>query len=99
VKRAIFALALLALAGCGNQQEQEMKSAASWSATALAVARYWLQGDLPDTYAKHALQKASEELATGPLPDASQPVNEMIEAIGKGDQEALRRLIADLQAK
>jgi hypothetical protein len=99
VKRTVLALALLALAGCGDQQEQELKSAASWSATALAVARYWLQGDLPDTYAKHALQKASEELAKGPLPDASEPVNEMIEAIGKRDQQAVRRLIADLESR
>jgi len=94
-----FALACLALCACADQQEQELKRAASWSATALAVARYWLQGDLPDTYAKHALEKASEELAKGPLPDASEPVNEMIEAIGKRDQQAMRRLIADLEKR
>jgi hypothetical protein len=95
----ILALMLVTVGGCGNQQEQEMKSAASWSATALAVARYWLQGDLPDTYAKHALEKASEELAKGPLPDAAEPVNELIEAIGKHDQPAVRRLIAELEGR
>ena len=99
VMRTLLALVLVALAGCGDQHEQEMKSAASWSSTALAVARYWLQGDLPDPYAKRVLQKASEELAKGPLPDASEPVNQMIEAIGKRDQQAMRRLIAELQAQ
>jgi hypothetical protein len=99
VKRIALALALLALAACGDQEEQELKSAASWSATALAVARYWLQGDLPDAYTKRALEKASEELAKGPLPDASEPVNELIEALGKRDQEAVRRLIAELEAQ
>ena len=78
MKRTVLALALVAFAGCGDQQEQELKSAASWSATALAVARYWLQGDLPD---------------------ASEPVNELIEAIGKRDQQAVRRLIADLESR
>jgi hypothetical protein len=97
VKRTVLVLALVALAGCGDQQEQELKSAASWSATALAVARYWLQGDLPDAYAKLALEKASEELAKGALPDASEPVNELIEAIGKRDQPAVRRLIGELE--
>ena len=96
---AAVAVACLALGACGDQHEQELKSAASWSATALAVARYWLQGDLPDTYAKRALEKASQELANGPLPDASEPVNELIEAIGKHDQEAARRLIADLERR
>ena len=99
VKRTILGLMLVALAGCGDQQEQELKSAASWSATALAVARYWVQGDLPDAYAKRALAKASEELAKGPLPDAAEPVNELIEAIGKRDRQAVRRLIADLEAR
>lgn len=97
MKRTVLVLALVALAGCGDQQEQELKSAASWSATALAVARYWLQGDLPDAYAKLALEKASEELAKGALPDASEPVNELIEAIGKRDQPAVRRLIGELE--
>ena len=99
MKRTVLALALVAFAGCGDQQEQELKSAASWSATALAVARYWLQGDLPDAYAKQALEKASEELAKGALPEASEPVNELIEAIGKRDQQAVRRLIADLESR
>jgi hypothetical protein len=96
--RSAFALvACLALCACGDQQDQELKSAASWSATALAVARYWLQGDLPDAYAKLALEKASQELAHGALPDAAEPVNELIEAIGKRDQPAVRRLIAELE--
>jgi uncharacterized protein YciW len=99
MKRRLFALACLALLACGDPQEQELKSAASWSATALAVARYWLQGDLPDAYAKRALEKASEELAKGALPDASEPVNELIEAIGKRDQQAVRRLIAELERR
>jgi uncharacterized protein YciW len=96
---AAVVAACLALGACADQAEQEMKSAASWSATALAVARYWVQGDLPDAYAKRALEKASEELAKGPLPDASEPVNELIEAIGKHDQDAARRLIAELERR
>jgi len=99
MKRWVCALACLALCACGDQQEQELKSAASWSATALAVARYWLQGDLPETYAKRALGKASEELAKGPLPDAAEPVNELIEAIDKRDQQAVRRLIGELERR
>ena len=99
VSAMILALMLASVGGCGDQHEQQMKSAASWSATALAVARYWLQGDLPDAYAKHALAKAAEELAQGPLPDAAEPVNELIEAIGKHDSQAVRHLIAELEGR
>jgi hypothetical protein len=84
------------LAACGDQQEQELKSARSWSATALVVARYWEAGQVPDAYARRALQKASDELAQGPLPDAAEPVDELIEAVDKGDRAAVRRLITDL---
>lgn len=99
VPAMILALMLAAVGGCGDQHEQEMKSAASWSATALAVARYWLQGELPDAYARRALAKAAEELAKGPLPEAAEPVNELIEAIGRHDSQAVRQLIAELEGR
>ena len=97
--RIAAALALAALAACGERHEQELRSAASWSETALVVARYWAEGQVPGTYARRALEKASQELAKGPLPDAAEPVDELRAAVARGDREAARRLIQELSAR
>jgi hypothetical protein len=89
-------IALVALAACGDQGEQKLKSARSWSATALAVARAWEQGEVPTAYAKRALRKAADELAKGALPEAAEPVDELREALERGDRAAVRRLIEEI---
>jgi hypothetical protein len=88
--------ALVVLSGCGGQSEQDWRSASSWSLTAVVVARYWESGDLPDTYARRALKKVSDELGKGPLPEAAEPVDELREALERGDREAVRRLVREL---
>ena len=99
VRLAAAALALAALAGCGDRRAQELQSAASWSETALVVAGYWEQGEVPDAYARRALQKAAEELARGPLPKAAEPVDELREAVARGDRDAVRRLMRELSTR
>ena len=98
-RRAVVAIALAALAACGDQDEQKLKSARSWSATALVVARHWEQGEVPTAYAKRALRKASEELANGALPEAAEPVDELREAVERGDRAAVRRLITEIAGR
>ena len=90
---------MAALAGCGGQREQELKSASSWSVTALAVARYWEAGEVPSAYARRALKKAAGELAKGALPDAAEPVEELLEAVERGDRDAVRRLMQELSGQ
>jgi hypothetical protein len=97
--RIVIALAFAALAACGDQHEQELRSAASWSETALVVARYWADGQVPDAYARRALDKAAQELRKGPLPDAAEPVEELRAALGRGDREAARRLLGELERR
>ena len=87
------------LAACGDTGEQQLRSARSWSVTALTVARYWEQGEVPTAYAKRTLRKAAEELAKGALPEAAQPVDELRDAVERGDRAAVRRLIGELADK
>jgi hypothetical protein len=95
----IAVVVVLALAACGDRYEQELKSSRSWSARALVIARCWEEGDLPDAYARRALEKAAEELGKGPLPDAAEPVDELREAVERGDREAVRRLLGELSPR
>ena len=99
MKSAVCALVGVVLAGCGGQSEQDWRSASSWSLTAVVVARYWERGDLPDTYARRALKKASDELDKSPLPEAAEPVDELREALEHGDREAVRRLVRELSGR
>ena len=94
--RCTLVIALALLVACADQYEQQLKSARSWSATALVVARQWEQGEVPTAYAKRALRKASDELAKGALPEAAEPVDELREALERGDRAAVRRLIAEI---
>ena len=87
---------LATLAACGDANEQQLRSARSWSVTALTVAQYWEEGDVPSAYAKRTLRKAAEELAKGPLPEAAQPVDELRDAVERGDRAAVHRLIREL---
>ena len=97
MKYAIFAL--LTLAGCGGQSEQDWRSASSWSLTAVVVARYWERGDVPTPYARRALKKVSDELGKGPLPEAAEPVDELRHALERGDRETVRRLAQGLSGR
>jgi hypothetical protein len=94
--RRLAVVVLLALAACGDQSEQELKSARSWSATALVVARGWERGELPAAYADRTLQKAADELAKGPLPHAADAVDELRTALERDDHAAARRLLDEL---
>ena len=63
------------------------------------MARFWERGDLPDTYARRALKKVSDELGKSPLPEAAEPVDELRAAIERGDREAVRRLVRELSGR
>ena len=97
--RCTLVIALALLVACADQYEQKLKSARSWSATALVVARHWEQGEVPTAYAKRALRKASDELAKGALPEAAEPVDELREAVERGDRGAVRRLLAEIAGR
>ena len=99
MRPAARVLACLLLAGCGGQSEKDWQSAASWGLTAVVVARYWERGDLPDTYARRALKKVADELGKGPLPEAAEPVDELRQALERGDREAVRRLAQELSGR
>jgi hypothetical protein len=99
MKSAVGALFIVALAGCGGQSEKDWQSAASWSLTAVVVARYWERGDLPDAYARRALKKVADELGKGPLPEAAEPVDELRQALERGDREGVRRLAQELSGR
>lgn len=98
MRRPALALTFVVLAACGGG-EKDLKSTASWSATALVVARYWEAGEVPDAYAQRALRKAAEELAKGPLPEAAAPVDDLRQAVARHDREAARELIRDLSRR
>lgn len=99
MRLAAPALACLLLVGCGDQSETDWQSAASWSLTAVVVARYWERGDLPTPFARRALKKVSDELGKGPLPEAAEPVDELRQALERGDREAVRRLAQELSGR
>lgn len=63
------------------------------------MAQYWEQGEVPAAYAKRTLRKASDELAKGALPEAAEPVDELRDALERGDRAAVRRLIAELAGR
>lgn len=89
----------LALAACGDHPDQDLKSARSWSATALVVARAWDEGEVPGAFARRALEKAADELGKSPLPAAADAVDELLDAVERDDHPAVRRLIAELDGK
>ena len=102
LRACALALAALLVGGCGPseaQREADWRSASSWSLTAVAVARAWQRGEVPSPYARRALKKAAEELARGPLPVAAAPVDELREAIERGDRDAVRELVRELAAR
>jgi hypothetical protein len=98
LRACALALAALLIGGCG-QSEADWRSASSWSLTAVAVARAWQRGEVPARYARRTLKKAAEELARGPLPVAAAPVDELREAIERGDRDAVRELVRELSAR
>ena len=98
LRACALALAALAIGGCGPS-EADWRSASSWSLTAVAVARAWERGEVPTRYARRALQKAADELAKGPLPEAGAPVDELRQALERGDREAVRQLVTELAAR
>jgi hypothetical protein len=99
MRASAMTLACFIVAGCGGPSEKDWQSAASWSLTAVVVGRYWADGDVPTPYARRALKKAADELGKGPLPEAAAPVDELREALERGDREAVRRLVRELSAR
>ena len=95
VRVAPIAVCLL-LTGCGGNEERERTSARSWSATAQAVGQMWLDEDLPSAFTRDTLRKAADELGKGPLPAAALPVDELREAVRRGDRNAASRLLNEL---
>src|SRR3954471_8495961 len=98
LRACALALAALLIGGCGLS-ETDWRSASSWSLTAVAVARAWQRGEVPARYARRTLKKAAEELARVPLPVAAAPVDELREAIERGDRDAVRELVRELSAR
>lgn len=98
LRACMLALAALLVGGCG-QSDADWRSASSWSLTAVAVARAWERGEVPTHFARRALKKASDELGKGPLPVAAAPVDELREALERGDREAVRQLVRELSAR
>jgi len=98
LRACTLALAALLVGGCG-QSEADWRSASSWSLTAVAVARAWERGEVPTRYARRALKKASDELSRSPLPVAAAPVDELREALERGDREAVRQLVRELSVR
>jgi hypothetical protein len=92
---AAVALCLFACA-CGDKQEKELTSARSWSASALLVGAMWVREEVPSPFASDTLKKAAEALKKGPLPAAAAPVEELREAVERGDRDAARRLLGAL---
>ena len=92
------ALVLLLLVGaCSGGEEAQIAQARSWSATAMLVAEHWVQGEVPSAYARDALKKAAEQLATGPFPEAAAPVADLGVAVAREDRAAARRILEDLR--
>ena len=90
-------LVVLALAACGGGEDQALKQARSWSATAMRVAEHWVRGEVPSAYARDALKKAADQLAKGPLPQAAAPVAELGIAVAREDRAAAKRILESLR--
>ena len=88
--------ACLLLGACGDNDEVERTSARSWSATAQAVGQMWLDEEVPSAFTRQALRKAARELEKGPLPRSALPVDELREAVERGDRDAASRLLDDV---
>ena len=63
----------------------------------MLVTDAWLRGEVPSAYARDALKKAADQLATGAYPEASQPVAELEGAVARGDRAEARRLVEELR--
>ena len=94
--RVVPVAACLLLAACGDNDEVERTSARSWSATAQAVGQMWLDEEVPSAFTRQALRKAARELEKGPLPRAALPVDELRQAVERGDRDAASRLLDEV---
>jgi hypothetical protein len=90
-------LVVLTVAACGGGEEKELAKARSWSATAVLVAEHWLNGEVPSAYAGDALEKAADQLARGPFPEAAAPVTELGIAVAREDRATARRILGSLR--
>lgn len=88
---------LLLLAGCSGGEEKQLAQARSWSATAMLVAEHWLRGEVPSAYARDALKKAADQLASGPFPEAAAPVADLGVAVAREDRAAAERILNGLR--
>lgn len=107
------------LSACGpkpacQQVENSGRSVASWAATADMVARRWIGGDIPTSYARDTLTQGEQQVrqvaaSLQKAPDAdpvalaryrrlSVVLAQMDQAIGKGDTSGLTRLAGTLPA-
>ncbi len=65
---AVSPFLLLVVTACSNQSASEslikhVKTIDSWVATAQMVSESWIQGAVPQTYAKQTLEKTQQEVA------------------------------------
>ena len=90
-------LILVAAAACVSGEDQALKQARSWSATAMLVAEHWVDGEVPSAYARGALKKAADQLAKGPVPQAAAPVAELGIAVAREDRAAAKRILESLR--
>jgi hypothetical protein len=88
---------LLLLAGCSGGEEKQLAQARSWSATAMLVAEHWVRGEVPSAYARDALKKAADQLASGPFPEAAAPVADLGVAVAREDRAAAARILNGLR--
>ena len=96
-RRCLTLIVIALLAACGDDDyEKQLKSARSWSATALAIGRHWEREEVPSAYARDALKKAADELRKGLLPGAAEPVDELVQAVEREDRTAAHALLDEL---
>jgi hypothetical protein len=95
----LLALVLAALTGCSSDSAtRERQAVVSWTAAARMIAQSWLDGAVPRTYARQALQTAARELgarradtSTAERERVAGIVNELGAAVEREDRDAVRR--------
>jgi hypothetical protein len=115
VRFSLLSALMLVLSACSQSesQQQRLKSAASWTATAVFTLDAWLNGDVPSHYARRttrAVQKHLSDLITDAQESESQAtfqqqmkqtdgiLDRAIAAIGASDRSTVEHSINLLEA-
>ncbi len=110
-----FLAAFAVLTGCGGTPSSrrladDLKSCASWAATAQLIGESWLSEAIPRAYAGDSLSAGREEISTAietarragradavaPLQELEKSLTAMADAVGRQDRAALRAQLASL---